>query len=300
MKLKVTNLNCWITGIISVFLIIPFIVKHFCNMNLWITFLGGYLGGVVTLIGVIITIGNLNNENKKTNEFNKNENSDNQRLSLLPFLIYDFVKTEMPISYREVPLGVDYEEIDINSPRIAYIMNIKNCGLGLAYDITYQLHVEDETSYDTETIIDVVPVSDKTYDKEFVFVLPKFENITDGFNMCLVVFYKDILMNQYVQEIPGYVSINKTDSDEDDITNINFFEPRPLKHISDEISYSFKKTKNSEEKLLEYIEGYSSRYTDSPDENSANEIMAMSESILKLFYEYLLAQAKATFALPHL
>lgn len=308
------KVNKFYLGVIAataiVVLMIPFIFKVvvFDNQNftydaksIWGSFLGGYLGGVVTLISVIVTIVNLNNENTKTNEFNRHENSDIRRLSLLPFLIYNFIKTEIPACYREVPVGVDCEEIDINNPRVAYTMNIKNCGLGIAYDISYRLYIENKNSYDTEKIIDIVPNSGETYDRDFVFVLPKFESTQDDFNICLVVFYKDILKNQYAQEIPGHVSINKIESDKAEfMINVNFFESRPSKHILDEISYSFSETKNREDKLKEYIEFYSSRYTDSPDENLYNDMITMAEPLLKSFYECILVQVKEMFLIPHL
>lgn len=307
MKLKLAILwqlmRRWITLLMIVFIIIiPVIIKQLCDINLWVSFLGGYFGGVITLVGVAITIVNLNNENAKTNELNKQQNFDNRRLSILPFLLYDFVNKEMPECYRDIPVGVDYEDIDSNNPRIACTMSIKNCGAGQAYDVFYRMYVGDKSSYDTEKITDVLLVSSKTYDRDFVFTLPKIENLNLGhnyFDIWLVLFYKDLMRNQYVQEIPGNVSIFKADTDKL-TTNINFFEPLPSKTDFDEMNYTFQKTKSSEEKLNVYKERYNLKYKSSPDDKSSDELLIIIEPLLQLFYEFLVLQAKEMLGIPHL
>ncbi len=48
--------------------------------NGWASFLGSYIGGSITLVGVVITILNQNKENEKALEYNKNEALNSKRL----------------------------------------------------------------------------------------------------------------------------------------------------------------------------------------------------------------------------
>ncbi|MEA5048439.1 MAG: hypothetical protein VB034_07470 [Eubacteriales bacterium] len=78
------------------------VFKWMRSDNDWIGFWGGYLGGLCTLSGVILTI-----------QRSKKEASDNQRISIMPYLaiVKDrIVEKNIPIikiSLHNIPLGVE-------------------------------------------------------------------------------------------------------------------------------------------------------------------------------------------------
>lgn len=72
------------------------VVNWLETSNDWIGFWGGYLGGLCTLIGVLITI-----------NFSKSDSNEKQRLSVIPYISIE-TNASIDIDERKIPIGLAY------------------------------------------------------------------------------------------------------------------------------------------------------------------------------------------------
>lgn len=271
----------------------------------WASFLGGYIGAIITLAGVVITIWNLNKENLKTNDQNKQQLLEERRLSILPYLTYEFQYSELPEGYSVIPIGVDLSDDNFDYITKAQIMKINNYGLGAACDISFKIYVNGEDSDYYEDIVTLLPNSNKSYDKMLVFALPNNKYTLKkhmNYNLWIVIFYKDLLSNQYVQEISGSINIEPIqDTLGEFVYSFDLYSVREPRTIFDEISYSLPTWFNREKNLDDFIKN---ELLDVYNENKENELdQFLSEKglcVLERFENQLVSYAKETFNLPHL
>ena len=96
----------------------------------WVTFLGGYIGAIVSLAGIIITIRYTNEQNKKDRE-----------LQVRPYCTMRYVHDNKLVGTNkiiaELPIGCEPKEN--SGPEYISIIYIKNIGLGPAVEFSFNM-----------------------------------------------------------------------------------------------------------------------------------------------------------------
>lgn len=167
------------------------------------------LGGLLTVIGVYLTIKQEEKIRKSEEKNYDNKIKEQLRLENLPVLKFN-------INNDEISNGGIVKYIDCNSDEDSYHkqlnINIKNVGLGSAQNIYYQLIIgidNDGSKMGQENLI-IEPKEEVT--ETIYFRIPKEK--TDYYKrLTIVVFYSDLLNNNYVQVLDGSISISYCEVD---------------------------------------------------------------------------------------
>ncbi len=184
--------------------------------NDWIGFWGGYLGGLCTLIGVLIT----------TN-YTKNDSNEKQRLSVIPYITIE-PSTTLDVEYSSEMLCL---ECSITDPRkkdhssyffdeITLAGNYKNVGLGPVINCFIRDIKIGETKISNTTSTNKMSVLALNEESYFVLWFLDIGLAHEHLNSELEIdikfnfYFEDVLGNKYKQEViyNGQVCQPKKDS----------------------------------------------------------------------------------------
>ncbi len=167
------------------------------------------LGGLLTVIGVYLTIKQEEKIRKSEEKNYDNKIKEQLRLENLPVLKFNINNDKISNSGTVKYIDCDSDE---DSYHEQLNINIKNVGLGSAQNIYYQLIIgidNDGSRMGQENLI-IEPKEEVT--KTIYFRIPKVK--TDYYKrLTIVVFYSDLLNNNYVQVLSGYISVSYCESD---------------------------------------------------------------------------------------
>ncbi|AQR98127.1 hypothetical protein [Clostridium saccharoperbutylacetonicum] len=210
-------------------ILIPFILDNLYSTRVydshltsseWSSFNGGYigaiLGGIFTLTGIGITINFTREQAKKDREFQREQANEDRRLTIAPYLKYS-MKDNTSVKIEECQIEIDYWEQNDNIC-MTRLMELKNIGVGAllelrVYDVTFKgikVNCYSGVEYDTlekesqwYILIDFRFRLDETKSKSEALVEC---SKRDG-TLLFKIGYKDLLGNQYEQEIEMSVTI---------------------------------------------------------------------------------------------
>lgn len=269
-----------IQGIIILGMIVVSIIvfKYICikNNSAIISFMGAYLGGILTYLGVILTMHHTERLNKASEKKQHNAILEEKRLDNLPYIGVEFRAIDPQQSNGFQPLVHD-----ILSDKLifkALIMN--NYGLGGAFDLFF--HV-----YDKETDPNCFNSKENVLfpQRGHISIPVDIPSNIEGKDLLLVIFFKDIIGNQYAQEITLCLM-------GEDVIIRETFLPRM---IAFESAYELPIWFGIDEKLSKYESENFSDYErgELPELESNYEFELMEE-----FNEEILELAKKEFSLP--
>ena len=246
------------------------------NNTAIISFMGAYLGGILTYLGVILTMHHTERLNKASEKKQHNAILEEKRLDNLPYIGVEFRAIDPQQSNGFQPLVHD-----ILSDKLifkALIMN--NYGLGGAFDLFF--HV-----YDKETDPNCFNSKENVLfpQRGHISIPVDIPSNIEGKDLLLVIFFKDIIGNQYAQEILLCLM-------GEDVIIQETFLPRI---ITFECAYELPIWFGIDEKLSKYeLENFSDYERGKlPELESNHEFELMEE-----FNEKILELAKKEFALP--
>lgn len=197
----------------------------------WVGFLGSYIGSLIgsiaTLVGIIVTLRFTKEQSNYERNFQQLQTNEDRRLLLAPYLKYNMIKTKCDIKHDINILQVIDE--DYNTYANATI-SIKNIGMGPLLDfkidnITFKdvkLNFtidgsNDVLEKDSEwfMLIDLRFKLDEIRSDELIENQPgslvKFsaplKYLNKGGTLCFNIGYKDLLSNQYEQDLKISMSI---------------------------------------------------------------------------------------------
>lgn len=317
--IKKQNIKWIIVGItligIALLVMIPILMNIFIfNNNVfskasndgWASFLGGYLGGIITLIGVGITIVNVNKENLKAAKRNEDRWLDEKRSNVAPYLTYELESIkleELPKECLSIPIGIPIDNIT-NHTNNLWKIKIMNDGLRAACDLSIKIYINRKETYYYNKVAKPLRNFDDNCTKIFNFILLNKNFISNENAQCdllLAFFYKDILGTQYVQELPGFINIVENPNLPEGCQYFfNFNDPQPARIISDEISYSLPDWINYDEAIKKYVSEHFSEY-EAASNKRVDEILSQTRTMPLDRFEYrLISLAKETFDVPHM
>ncbi|SET61736.1 hypothetical protein SAMN05660297_02943 [Natronincola peptidivorans] len=164
--------------------------------NDWISFFGGYIGGVTTLLGVWFTI----DYYRKKDEEERNKADEKARLSLMPY--FKVVNLDsLPQYYKEVFFScIDSTGMmtTLTSPFM-----IKNVGLGTAVDVNFLYLTNFDWNADSLRL--TLAVKDEEH-IELNIQIP--EDGIGGNTLWLTINYADLLGNKYEQAISLRINLS--------------------------------------------------------------------------------------------
>ncbi|MFV0515791.1 MAG: hypothetical protein ACK5MV_00125 [Aminipila sp.] len=152
----------------------------------WLGFLGGYIGGIFTLFGVLLTI-----------YFNQKQLLDDKRLSVIPYLNFSIKPNDDEEKHNNrLELNIlfysckTYEKED----KISFLLEVENLGIGNALDIYIPRVWSCENS---RTDKQSVAINNKKVfyielNDPFVTTLPEIK---------FDIFYTDLIGNNYKQNV---------------------------------------------------------------------------------------------------
>lgn len=298
--------------LIAIAIVIPFIIEERVfdsevpskvSNDGWASFLGGFIGSIIALLGVILTIENLKLENKKSNEQNEKRILKEKRLEVIPYLSYSFNDAEAPESYSLIPVGIEDYDIEYDYFVKAHSIKVTNFGLGAACRLFCKIYIKNENeNISSEEFSPLLPNLGSECKQSLVFALPRYDDVEhEQYRICVVFFYKDILGNQYYQEIFGIITIDKFECvEEKDLYSIHFDEAEQYEFLPKEKSYEIPSWFNRDETVDEYIRTGFTDYSYELGEALENFMSLKGIKVLNLFESRLLNKAKEFFELPHL
>jgi putative Mn2+ efflux pump MntP len=207
--------------------------------NDWIGFWGGYLGGLFTLIGVLITI-----------NFSKTDSNEKQRLSVIPYVSIE-QNASIDIDENKIPIGLIYafsESREKNHSlffdEVKIIGKCRGVGLGPSVNCYINDIKIGERKIDTNTSkVSVLTTSEESYfmllflnfglypnqlRKEFVNYYNEFWNATSKqprkpeINIVFNFHFEDVLGHKYKQEVFYIGQLSKPQKNTADRLNILF------------------------------------------------------------------------------
>lgn len=269
----------------------------------WASFLGGFIGSIIALLGVILTIQNLKIENKKINDQNNERILEEKRLENTPYLSYSFTDIEIPDSYSLIPVGIENYDVDYDYFVKAHSIKVTNSGLGAACKLYCKIYIKNENeNINSEEFSPILHNLGDECEQTLVFALPRCDDVEhEQYRIGVVFFYKDIFENQYYQEIFGNITIDKfEDGEEKDWYRIHFDKAEQYVFLPKEKSYEVPSWFNRDETVDEYIRTAFTEYSNEPEEVLEEFMSSKGWKVLNLFESRLLNKAKEFFALPHL
>lgn len=267
----------------------------------WASFLGGYLGGIIGFGGVLVTIYNLKKENENTTKQYKLQIREEKKLEIVPYLDYKFEEAEMPESYESICIDLSFKSYNGNYINKAQMLNIVNNGLGGACDISLGIYMDEMDCIGYYNIAEIVPINSNGIKKTLVFSLPEID-VECKENICvdimIVLFYKDLLSNQYVREMPGIINLDIVE----DTYNYSFSYGKLGKYrtLFDETSYTLPYQHNENKEIEDFIRKNFNEYDTSPSPALECILQSYNILILETFENQLVDIALAMYKFPHM
>lgn len=235
--LKIIGIGIGIILLISLILTMPFILDvclystHVYDSHLtsseWSSFNGSYIGavmgGIVTLIGIWITIkfqqkqANRDrqfqlDEAERDRKFQREQANEDRRLAIAPYLKYKVYDQDKKDKDKEV-ISKERDDFDLymtcnfdSQPTKSYegIIKIENVGMGAALDINIcePYLTTGNAELDYQSGIDVLEKEGRLFIlMNFSLRLEKVQGETRQGILKFKVKYKDLLQNEYEQEV---------------------------------------------------------------------------------------------------
>ena len=207
--------------------------------NDWIGFWGGYLGGLFTLIGVLITI-----------NFSKTDSNEKQRLSVIPYISIER-NASIDIDEKKIPIGLAYafsESREDNHflffDEVKVIGKCRGVGLGPAINCFIKDIKIGERKIDSNTSkVSVLTINGESYfilwflsfglypnqlKKEFVNHYNDFWSTKSNqsripeLNIVFNFYFEDVLGHKYKQAVVYSGQLSKPQKNTTDSLNILF------------------------------------------------------------------------------
>ena len=207
----------------------------------WAGFLGSYIGAligsIVTLLGIGITLKFTREEATRDREFQQQQTNEDRRLSLAPYLKYTMCKKTLLKEKHDI--DIFYIIDDNENTFVNATIELKNIGMGAlldlkVYDITFK---NIEIKYELNSVYEILEKGsqwlmlidlrlrlDEIKDESIIenkevpigslyrySPPPEYKN--KGGNLSFKIQYKDLIGNQYEQDIEIYMSISLEGSD---------------------------------------------------------------------------------------
>lgn len=167
------------------------------------------LGGLLTVIGIYLTIKQEEKIRKSDEKNYDNKIKEQLRLENLPVLKFSTNNDE--ISNSGVIKYIDCtEEEDTYHKQLN--INIKNVGLGSAQNIYFQIIIGIENNDSKMGNVNQILEPKDEFTETIYFRIPKEKNDLNK-RITIVVFYSDLLNNNYVQVLDGNIGITRCESD---------------------------------------------------------------------------------------
>lgn len=187
--------------------------------------ISGIIGGLLTLLGVIMTIKYEESKRKEDNIEAEKRQKEQFRLDNLPVFNYNFSDDKISEDGVVFELGDD-DKNEFSQDIINWQLNIniKNIGLRSAKNIAFQV-ITDENENKVGKAESFLKVDDDYkitfYFQEKVTKRKKEESITNILHSLLIlVYYDDLIGNHYIQELKGTIgSCTQKNNDKDEQTN---------------------------------------------------------------------------------
>jgi len=273
----------------------------------WASFFGSYIGAILTLFGVVLTIKNLEKENKKASKENNERILKEKRLEVLPYLTVSLLDDTIPESYSIIPVGIKDFDINYNYYEKTIKLSIMNEGLGPACDLYCNIHIKNEQDTNSVYFTKLLPnyrsnLSNKC-EKTFVFALPNVFDIKAGvedYEILLVFFYKDIFSNIYYQELSGSILVDKyINGETEDQYAVHINNLEGYKQIDGAYNYSLPYWFKEEYSAVELVKKQFCDYSNA-EEELTSVLSSKNHKMLQIIKTYLVNEAKKVFDVPHL
>lgn len=159
------------------------------------------LGGLFTVIGVYLTLIEEGKMREKENQDSLKQLKEQVRLDHIAFLKYDITYEAEPTKSANALYTLESRE----GPTVFKTLNIdiKNTGLGSAFNLSYQIIFGIKNEYINKPIVSILEPKD-TYNEVIELEIPcddenYYKRIT------LIIYYEDIYGNNYMQKLEGAV-----------------------------------------------------------------------------------------------
>lgn len=231
------------------------------------------LGGLFTVIGVYFTIKE-EEKIRKIDELNaENKLKEQLRLENLPVLKFkcnnDVISNSGNVYY------VDCTDENDETCRAQLNLEIKNVGLGSAQNIWFQKIIGIENDNSRSGIENQIIEPKETINNTMYFVMPK--NKVDLYKrLTILVFYDDLLGNQYMQKLDGSISFSCCESNGNIEYNPNVFVAVNAKYEKIGNNYKYEIPQEIiEEELdrIKYEEENKDIYERIPDKDKIDELI---------------------------
>jgi hypothetical protein len=234
--------------IIIVLVMLPILVGLIVSISLfgwletsndWIGFWGGYLGGLCTLVGVLITI-----------KYSKTDSDDKQRLSIIPYISVER-NALITIDERLIPIGLAYgmgesrdEKHILFFDELKIVGNCKSVGLGPVINCRIEDIKVCERRIDSGTSkISVLTINSETYfllhflymglypeqlKREFLEYYNEFWSASSKqsripeIDIEFYFHFEDVIGNKYKQKVSYYGQVSEPREEVPDNLNILF------------------------------------------------------------------------------
>ncbi|MGG0277786.1 hypothetical protein [Bacillus rhizoplanae] len=210
----ITNKKVILILVFFVTLLLPFITNFLVtHLNLedeyrneYVGFFGNYLGSIVTIVGVWLTI-----------RFTTKEENENRRLQIIPYIETSFTESELTIGQnpdREKELRIEVGDWENQNKRITGHLKLQNVGLGSAIDVKiHDVFFENQPFLNVPVINVLKQDGDTSIGVEISLVLPDTlrktiaELKSQSKELHMKLSYKDLLGNTYIQKLSIICSI---------------------------------------------------------------------------------------------
>ncbi len=131
-------------SIIGVIIVVVPIIIFKCMLSadseVKMSFLGAYLGGIITYFGVLLTVHNTNKLSEANEAKEKNRIFEEKRLNNLPYIGIEFIKMDKT---EQQDAAIVYETLFYNkagNSLLFKLLSIRNYGLGGAFNLNIRVY----------------------------------------------------------------------------------------------------------------------------------------------------------------
>ena len=297
-----------IIGIGIILLIVPIFIKSMIYKNVdtsqisgdgWFSFLGAYIGGALTLIGVLITIMHTELESDRIEKRYDKRLKDEKRMEFIPYLKCEFVETSLEAD-SHFDLRENIESTSVNSTiNITKNLEVKNYGFGPAIDVRLTCFINGKQT-NVYTKITSIIYNDKNIEVHNHIV--SFSVDKKEADIVMVLFYKDILGNNYAQEVRGVLFFYEDcelGQSNIPLYDLQFEAELAPRVIADETSFTLAKWYGDDECLNEFVNKFFNKYekVESRNKCNTNDLQEYDVSIIECFIRRVKIIGKEVFGL---
>ena len=279
-KVKVKSLfkySCFILG--SVIIAGTISLLFFCALRLIVDpcdlqAVAAIFGGLTTLIGVLITISDLEKQRKNDKLEADKQLKEDKRLFCLPILQYTIDTDEKSLNGSVYRLNDDpndlYKKIQVN-------ITVKNIGLKLAQNILFQYIVNCEDYGKSGTVNEIIePGAFISHTAYIEIPLSEYENAYYHRSLTVLVLYDDIYGNHYVQELNGEIStsISTDDAGNEDKHIFVSLSPDTYQIVTENFEYEIPPEKIEAEKNRVEMERREIEFSKIPERNTIDNLVS--------------------------